>query len=121
MDIESFAIGLKVGAKSGNSTSGGGLVVTITNSGGYYIMDKTWQEIHDAFGDGNIVVARYVEHDTTETGETYQETIDSVTSVSENYVKESGEFVDHNLSVYTSFLGGFEAQSKTDYPIQEIW
>lgn len=121
MDIESFAIGLKVGNKSGGGTTGGGMLVTITASGSYLIMDKTWQEIHDALLNGIPVVCRYTSHGTTETGETFQESIESVTSISENYVKENGEFVEHYLSVYTSNLGGFEAQSKTDYPKQEAW
>lgn len=105
----------------GGGAGGGGLVVTVTASNGYNIMDKTWQEIHDALLYGIPVMARYTRHNTTETGETFQDTIDNVLSLTEDYTKENGEFTEHYFSVYTSYLGSFEAQSKTDYPKAEIW
>lgn len=58
MDIESFAIGMKVGSKSGGS-GGGVLVVTFDDDTG--ACDHTWKEIHDAIGDGQLVFWSYVE------------------------------------------------------------
>lgn len=105
----------------GGSSGGGGLAVTVTASNGYYIMDKTWQEIHDAFCNGFAVAVLYTHRDVTETGENFQDTVDAVNRVEETFIKENGEFTDYHLDVYTSYLGGFEAQSKTDYPKSEIW
>lgn len=48
MDIESFAIGMKVGAKGGGGSASGVLVVHVDWDVGDGTLDKTWQEIHDA-------------------------------------------------------------------------
>lgn len=61
MDIESFAIGMKVGAKSGGGGSGGGvLVVHVSWESEVGTLDKTWQEIYTALSNDQTVLIKSV-------------------------------------------------------------
>lgn len=58
MDIESFAIGMTVGAKSGGGGSAGGVLVVhdiYDEQTGTESLDKTLQEIYDAMYGGTVV------------------------------------------------------------------
>lgn len=118
-DPVSYAMGAKSGG-GGGSTGGGVLIVTVTTEGSNRIMDKTWQEIHDALYNGNTVVARYTDDNVVESTESFEEDVDSVIAVQESFYKEDGEFVDHFLTVTTPYLGSFNAESKDGYPTQEM-
>ena len=115
-DPVSYAMGAKSGG--GGGSGGGVLIVTVTTEGSNRIMDKTWQEIHDALYNGNTVVARFA-YDDESTGTVY-ENIDCVVSVEESIYKEGGVIVDHFLTVATPYLGAFNAESKDGYPTQQM-